>query len=130
MYTDHNAFILKRSRLAIAFLLLTFILITILSFETLPVFIFLLIFIIQSTIYYFFIKRMKLFSLHYLDHDEWTLLFDRQNRTERIYITRLINHHLYIVIYFEGSKHDSVIIWCDQLSVNQWKNLVVLARIL
>lgn len=130
MYTDHNAFILKRSRLAIAFSLLIFILITILSFETLPVLIFLLIFIIQIIIYYFFIKNIKLFSLHYLDHDEWTLSFNQQNKTERIHITRLINHHLYIVIYFDGSKRDSVVIWCDQLSANQWKNLVVLARFL
>ena len=126
----HNSFNLKRSQLLITFQIIFFIIITILLFKTLSFLIFLFTFLTAFLFLYLFIKNTQLFSLYHLDGNEWTLFVENENKTESIHIDRIINHYLYIVIYTDSSQYKPLIIWCDQLSKQQWKNLVVLAKII
>lgn len=128
MYTDHKTFILKRSRLAVAFLLLIFIFISFLILKTLPLFMIILIWSIQLPFLYLLIKKMLPFSLYYLDQNEWVLYIEDHAKSQRIHITKLINHQLYIAIYLKEHQHSPLIIWRDQLSFKEWKNLIVLTK--
>ncbi|OTG87955.1 hypothetical protein B9T31_00050 [Acinetobacter sp. ANC 4558] len=128
MYTDHNHFILDRSRLAVALPIIFFIIIMVSSFMAVSISFFVVLLIFQFIILFIFLKKQKNFSLYYLDKNEWTLCIQNQNKTQRIQFSKLINHHLYIVIYLNEKNHSPLIIWCDQLSKQQWKKLLILAK--
>lgn len=129
MYTDHKIFTLKRSRLAVAFLLLISILISVLMFKTLPLLFAIFILAIQIPFLYLSIKKMLPFSLYYLDQNEWTLYIGKHAQSQSVHMTKLVNHQLYIAIYLEERQHSPLIIWRDQLSFKEWKNLMVLAKL-
>lgn len=130
MSTGHNQFILKRSWVAFAFRVFIFILITFILFKNLvlalfvPCFLFLLIsFYLQQTVP----AQVKVFQQ--LSANEWTLIYIHSKKVHRVKIKRLINHLLYVVIELEAKQHRSVVIWCDQLPIKQWKNLQVLVKL-
>lgn len=85
---------------------------------------------------YFIIQQQHYISLSYLDKNYW-ILSERvlspikhtkklQYKIEKhhIQILNMIDHSLYIVIYYQKqNKQHSIIIWQDQLEAIHWKAL-------
>lgn len=85
----------------------------------------------QLTIYqlYFLLKRPQLAQIAYLDKKLWSLAYHSQNTISRVKILKVIDYQIFIVIYFEGNKTLTSIIWFDQMSLAEWKKLKTLEKL-
>lgn len=129
MSTAHNTFHLKRSRFAIMFQCLLLSLMGLLLFKTLSFILFLFFFCISIFCLYWHIRQPKLSFLQYLDELDWTLMLQGSSQIQRVKINKFINHHIYIVVYFDDYPCKSMVVWCDQLPLQQWKNLQTLVKL-
>ena len=79
----------------------------------------------QLTIYqlYFLFKASATCKIAYLDKKLWSLAYHSQNTISRVKILKIIDYQIFIVIYFEGHKTLTSIIWFDQMSLAEWKKL-------
>jgi hypothetical protein len=78
---------------------------------------------------YYFNKSSNLERLEKLDQDQWSLKFESSNEIFTLKLTRVMSHRLYVVLFFEDKKHPSLIVWCDQLALKQWKSLLSRANL-
>ncbi|WP_122899936.1 hypothetical protein [Acinetobacter sp. B51(2017)] len=76
--------------------------------------------------YLYFYYQDRIIQLEYLDQQDWTLTSQKQ-KVHRDQIKKIIDHGLYIIIFFE--QHPPLAIWCDQLDWPDWKRLKVLAKL-
>ena len=77
-----------------------------------------------------FQKKPQIQHFEFLDDQDWIFCFHHFPQSiQRRKITKMIDHQCYIVIYFYDPSHHACIIWWDQLSVSQWKNLKILAKL-
>ncbi|WOE31182.1 MULTISPECIES: hypothetical protein [unclassified Acinetobacter] len=90
---------------------------------------FLLCLIIATLHFYLHIQAAQVTVFQQLDHHDWTLISTRSTAIARVSIKAIVNHQLYIVVLFKSSQHRRMVIWFDQLSVQQWKKLRVLAKL-
>lgn len=75
---------------------------------------------------FFIYKQPNIIYLGHLDEDEWTLVEQskQKNITHRVNIVNMIDHLLYIVVFFDDdTEYSSIVIWQDQLSPTAWKAL-------
>lgn len=80
--------------------------------------------VILSYLHFFYQDRIV--QVEYLGDQQWTLLNHRQKiHTDQI--KKIIDHALYIVIFFEA--HPPLVIWSDQMRLSDWKKLKVLAKL-
>jgi Ca2+/Na+ antiporter len=122
----NTCFQLKRSYLALCFqLLLCSVLIVVLAM-TLTLWLLLVAIIILVVSYLYFYYQPQLIQLEYLDEQDWTLT-DQKQHIQRDQIKKIIDHGLYIIIFFQ--QHQPLAIWCDQLDWQDWKRLKVLAKL-
>ncbi|HFF5385496.1 TPA: hypothetical protein ACGDO1_003845, partial [Acinetobacter baumannii] len=77
----------------------------------------------------FFLKRPQLAQIAYLDKKLWSLAYKSQNTVSRVKILKIIDCQIFIVIYFEGHKTLTSIIWFDQMSLAEWKKLKTLEKL-
>ena len=63
-----------------------------------------------------------------LSYGYWSLYDVRHQQIQRVQIQKILDHHVYIVIFFQH-KSSSLMIWQDQLSHLEWKKLKVLAKL-
>lgn len=79
---------------------------------------------------FFLYKIPKAVYLAYLDDEQWTLIIQHKTPIkQRIIIQHMIDHLLYIVVYFESEQQkQSIIIWQDQLDSLHWKGLKTRAK--
>lgn len=126
---DKASFQLKRSYLALFFQLCIFTLLMILLYQILP-FSFWCGFLLLGAVVYilFYRKTPQITGLDYLDGKEWTLFAAGQK--QRVLISHIIDHQAYIVVYFQHARTKPIIIWCDQVSFQQWKSLKILAKMI
>ncbi|MFW2002177.1 hypothetical protein [Acinetobacter ursingii] len=124
----NHQFQLKRSLLALLFQLGMLILIGIIWFQLFPFYIFLIAIFLAIITYLAFLRRSKMRSLAYLDQDLWSIQWHNHSKIEHVQLYRVIDHHIYIVLYFKQNRN-SQIIWRDQVSLNQWKQLKVMAKL-
>lgn len=122
-------FQLKRSRLALVFQLLLFALLTMVLYELLITWLWLLCVILALITYMIFLNMPYAERLEYLDAGEWSLQYCHPDSLLRVHIRQVVDHHLYVVIYFEDAKIKPLVIWRDQLSLVQWKDLKRLANL-
>lgn len=127
---DNRCFRLKRSKCALVFQLFIFAVLMFLLYQLLPVTIWLVCGVIGLVIYQLFYRKTPhIEQFEYLDGREWSLTAAAQG-TRRVFISHVIDHQAYIVVYFQHAKARPLLIWCDQLPFKQWKYLKVLTKIL
>lgn len=124
----NHQFQLKRSLLALLFQLGMLLMIGIIWFQLFPFYIFLIAIFLAMIAYLAFLRRSKMRSLAYLDQDLWSIQWSNHSKIEHVQLYRVIDHHIYIVLYFKQNRN-SQIIWRDQVSLNQWKQLKVMAKL-
>lgn len=124
----NHQFQLKRSLLALLFQLGMLLLIGIIWFQLFPFYIFLIAIFLAIIAYLAFLRRSKMRFLAYLDQDLWSIQWRNHSKIEHVQLYRVIDHHIYIVLYFKQNRN-SQIIWRDQVSLNQWKQLKVMAKL-
>ncbi len=117
-------YVLKHSRLSIVFQLLLLILIAIVLFCAINLMFAVLTVVGMFIGWIWFRRTAQLQYLQHLDQTEWSLKFQNQNAIQRVHLKKMIQHHFYVVIYFEEKKHKSIIIWKDQLELSSWKTLL------
>lgn len=116
---------LKRSRLSIVFQLLLLLIISLVIFLTIDFTISIMSLFGMLLGFAWFLARPQLNNLAHLDHNEWSLKFTTDEKIHRVTFIKMINHHFYVVIYFNHNKQKSVVIWKDQLDVQSWKRLIM-----
>ena len=77
----------------------------------------------------FFLKRPQLAKIAYLDKKLWSLAYQAPDARCRGKILRIVDYQIFIVIYFEGHKTLTSIIWFDQMSLAEWKKLKTLEKL-
>ncbi|WP_227612255.1 hypothetical protein [Acinetobacter sp. S40] len=124
----NHQFQLKRSLLALLFQLGMLLLIGIIWFHLFPFYIFLIGTFLAIIAYTMYLKRPKMWALAYLDQHLWSIQWSNQEQIEQAQLYKVVDHHIYIVLHFY-QNNNSYIIWRDQVSLNEWKQLKVMAKL-
>ncbi|RKG32255.1 hypothetical protein [Acinetobacter tianfuensis] len=126
---DKREFHLKRSLMALLFQFGIFAIFMTILYQLLPVGLW-CVFLAAGLMIYalYFRKKPRVKGLEYLDGRDWTLT--SMHQTRRVQISHIIDHQVYIVVYFQHARAKPIIIWCDQLPLKQWKALKVLAKMI
>ncbi|MBK0064164.1 hypothetical protein IAE20_12085 [Acinetobacter sp. S54] len=69
-----------------------------------------------------------MWALAYLDQHLWSIQWSNQEQIEQSQLYKVVDHHIYIVLHFY-QNNNSYIIWRDQVSLNEWKQLKVMAKL-
>lgn len=126
----NGVFELQCSRFAMVLQLLIFIAILSLTYSLLALWIWLLCFGMMGFAWFLFLKQPQIRRFEYLDHQECSFEFyDPKLKIQRRQIIKILDHQLYIALYFSQKKHKNCIIWWDQLSYSQWKKLKLRAKL-
>ena len=119
-------FKLKRSRIGLCFQLCMLFLIAWLFYQSLAWWLQILLLIVAGLGLLYFLNTVRIIQIQHLDQQEWSLIWSTGQLT-RDRIQHVIDHQLYVVIYFEQNK--PLVIWYDQVPWKDWKRLKVLARV-
>lgn len=122
----NQIFQFKASALALVFHFAVFIVLMALLYQVLVPWLWAIGVVIGLVCYFLFFKAKRGVSLQYLGDDEWTLVLSDAN-IQRVAISHLIDHQLYIVIYFKHAAAKPLLVWRDQLPIQQWKKLKTLS---
>ena len=79
--------------------------------------------LLLSLTYVFFLRQDQIQQLEQLNATEWTLCFKQSGQIRRITIDRMLDHHFYVVVYFQSKQLRPLIVWRDQLTEVSWKSL-------
>ncbi|MBJ8483182.1 hypothetical protein [Acinetobacter vivianii] len=130
MFTANRVFELQYSRFSIALQLFILLLIVSLTYSLLSLVLWLSSCLLLALSWFLFLKQPRLKRFEYLDQQEWSFEFyDSSLPIQCRKIEKIIDHQAYIVLYFSDPKHKNFIIWWDQLSLLQWKNLKLHAKL-
>ncbi|WP_038346080.1 hypothetical protein [Acinetobacter sp. A47] len=130
MSTANRVFELQYSRFAIALQCFVLLFILFLSYSLLSLALWLSSCVLLFLSWLLFLRQPQLKRFEHLHQQEWTFEFDDlSGQIECRQISKIIDHQAYVVLYFSDPKHKNFIIWWDQLSYLQWKNLKVLAKL-
>lgn len=130
MFTANRVFELQYSRFSIALQLIILLLIVSLTYSLLSLALWLSSCLLLALSWFLFLKQPRLKRFEYLDQQEWSFEFyDSSLPIQCRKIEKIIDHQAYIVLYFSDPKHKNFIIWWDQLSLLQWKNLKLHAKL-
>ena len=130
MFTANRVFELQYSRFSIALQLFILLLIVSLTYSLLSLALWLSSCILLVLSWFLFLKQPRLKRFEYLDQQEWSFEFyDSSLPIQCRKIEKIIDHQAYVVLYFSDPEHKNFIIWWDQLSLLQWKNLKLHAKL-
>ncbi|OEC89426.1 hypothetical protein [Acinetobacter sp. YK3] len=130
MFTANRVFELQYSRFSIALQLFILLLIVSLTYSLLSLALWLSSCFLLVLSWFLFLKQPRLKRFEYLDQQEWSFEFyDSSLPIQCRKIEKIIDHQAYIVLYFSDPEHKNFIIWWDQLSLLQWKNLKLHAKL-
>ena len=121
-------FKLKYSRFSIIFQFFIGLSLAVLFYQLLPILWWLVTVSLLFISFVFFLKRPQLAQIAYLDQKLWSLSFHSEQTISRVEILKIIDYQIFIVIYFEGHKTLTSVIWFDQMSLSQWKQLKTLEK--
>ena len=127
---DNQLFVLKRSYLAVTFQVLVFIGIALLLFELMQLWLWAVCMLVALAVYLYGFRLHPELYFQHLDEREWTLKAKTQAEVKHVNISHVVDHHVYIVIYFQHFKHKPLLVWCDQVGWKNWKKLKTLAKML
>lgn len=125
----HQCYVLKPSRIALGFQLLSLTVIAIVL--TMILNIWLCIFLLCTALLSLsiFRKQSKVLCLEQLDQDLWSLKYENSEAIQLLHVKKILSHSLYSVIDFQEIKAKNLVIWCDQLSKEQWKSIQTRAKL-
>ncbi|WP_445404313.1 hypothetical protein [Acinetobacter vivianii] len=130
MFTANRVFELQYSRFSIVLQLFILLLIVSLTCSLLSLVLWLSSCLLLALSWFLFLKQPRLKRFEYLDQQEWSFEFyDSSLPIQCRKIEKIIDHQAYIVLYFSDPEHKNFIIWWDQLSLLQWKNLKLHAKL-
>lgn len=121
-------FKLKYSRFAIIFQFFIGLSLAVLFYQLLPILWWLVTVSLLFISFVFFSKRPQLAQIAYLDQKLWSLSFHSEQTISRVEILKIIDYQIFIVVYFEGDKTLTSVIWFDQMLLSQWKQLKTLEK--
>ncbi|MDQ9035392.1 hypothetical protein RFH07_01985 [Acinetobacter seifertii] len=121
-------FKLKYSRFSIIFQFFIGLCLSVLFYQLIPILWWLVAVCLLSISFIFFLKRPQLAQIAYLDQKLWSLSFHSEQTISRVEILKIIDYQIFIVVYFEGDKTLTSVIWFDQMSLSQWKQLKILEK--
>ena len=125
---EHRHFQLKPSRLAYVFQLSIYAVLMLVLYQLLPLGVWLIALVAGFVLYLFFLRGPQHFQLQHLDGRDWSLSLQKQTNAQRVQISHIVDHRAYIVIYFQHFRAKPMLVWCDQLSITQWKALKILTK--
>ena len=108
----NTAYYLKRSRVEIVFQICILILILSVVFILLPLW---LACIALAIVLLSFWRQLQRATVSYFEPfslDEWSVAITDQ-QVERMQLLRVVDHHWYIVLYFQQQQRCSYVIWYD-----------------
>lgn len=76
-------------------------------------------------IWYLFRQQRALQQLARLDQDQWSLQWQGKSQIQRVTLTKMVQHHFYIVLYFAEKSQKPIVIWRDQFAITTWKRLLM-----
>lgn len=121
-------FKLKYSRFSIIFQFFIGLGLAVLFYQLIPILWWLVTVCLLFISFIFFLKRPQLVQIAYLDQKLWSLSFHSEQTVSRVEILKIIDYQIFIVVYFEGDKTLTSVIWFDQMSLSQWKQLKTLEK--
>lgn len=121
-------FKLKYSRFAIVFQFFIGLSLAVLLYQLLPILWWLITVSLLFISFVLFLKRSQVAQIAYLDQKLWSLSFHSEQTISRVEILKIIDYQIFIVVYFEGDKTLTSVIWFDQMSLSQWKQLKTLEK--
>lgn len=121
-------FKLKYSRFAIVFQFFIGLSLAVLFYQLLPILWWLITVSLLFISFVLFLKRSQVAQIAYLDQKLWSLSFHSEQTISRVEILKIIDYQIFIVVYFEGDKTLTSVIWFDQMSLPQWKQLKTLEK--
>lgn len=121
-------FKLKYSRFSIIFQFFIGLSLAALFYQLIPILWWLVAVCLLFISFIFFLKRPQLVQIAYLDQKLWSLSFHSEQTISRVEILKIIDYQIFIVVYFEGDKTLTSVIWFDQMSLSQWKQLKTLEK--
>lgn len=121
-------FKLKYSRFSIIFQFFIGLSLAVLFYQLLPILWWLVAVCLLFISFIFFLKRPQLAQIAYLDQKLWSLSFHSEQTISRVEILKIIDYQIFVVVYFEGDKTLTSVIWFDQMSLSQWKQLKTLEK--
>lgn len=125
---DSRCFKLKRSWFALAFQLLIFVLLMFVLYQVLALVLWVVCAVAGLVVYQLFYRKSpQINQFEHLDGREWSITL--QQHTQRVMVSHVIDHQIYVVVYFQHAKVRPLLIWCDQLPMQQWKALKVLTKL-
>ena len=122
-------FTLKRSWVSIAFQLFILSGMMLILYQQLNLWLWLLMLLVAAAVWLWLIYQPRVLHFEQLELDQWSLLFSDTEQIHRYTLLKMIDHSLYIVLYFQDKKARPVVVWCDQMSRQQWKMLKGRARL-
>ncbi|MCU4708949.1 hypothetical protein [Acinetobacter pittii] len=122
-------FELKYSRVSVIFQLFVGLGLAILLYQLLTPIWWLCAVILLFIGFIFFLKQAQISQIEYLDQKLWSVAYFSKKEIYRAEITKIIDYQLFVVIYLEESPTNIVIVWFDQLPIQQWKRLKVLEKL-
>ena len=125
----HQCYVLKPSRIALGFQLLSLIASAIVLTMILNIWLCLFLLCTALLSLGIFRKQPKVRCLEQLDQDLWSLKYENSKMIQHLHVKKILSHSLYSVIDFQEVKAKNLIIWCDQLSKEQWKSIQTRARL-
>ncbi|GAA5563327.1 hypothetical protein Asch03_00814 [Acinetobacter schindleri] len=121
-------FKLKYSRFSIIFQFFIGLGLAALFYQLIPILWWLVAVCLLFISFIFFLKRPQLAQIAYLDQKLWSLSFHSEQTISRVEILIIIDYQIFVVVYFEGDKTLTSVIWFDQMSLSQWKQLKTLEK--
>lgn len=121
-------FKLKYSRFSIIFQFFIGLGLAALFYQLIPILWWLVAVCLLFISFIFFLKRPQLAQIAYLDQKLWSLSFHSEQTISRVEILKIIDYQIFVVVYFEGDKTLTSVIWFDQMSLSQWKQLKTLEK--
>ncbi|MDK4793178.1 MAG: hypothetical protein OC189_14250 [Acinetobacter sp.] len=121
-------FKLKYSRFAIVFQFFIGLSLAVLFYQLLPILWWLITVSLLFISFVLFLKRSQVAQIAYLDQKLWSLSFHSEETISRVEILKIIDYQIFIVVYFKGDKTLTSVIWFDQMSLSQWKQLKTLEK--
>jgi hypothetical protein len=119
----HQRYEFKPSRIALGFQFFCLGLMLLLWFVMFNIWVCLFLLLLALFSLKVFRQRKKIRSLERLDLNEWVIQYTDSEQSHRTQIKQMIDHHLYIVVYFYEKKHENLVIWQDQMHYLDWKSL-------
>lgn len=119
-------FQLQRSRVSMVLQLSTLALMLLILMQLWSFVLVILAALVAIAAYLWFLSRPQICFIEHLDKNQWVIV-DQAQHIEHQQLTKIIDHHLYIMLYFK--QHQAICVWRDQLSFKQWKQLKVLAQL-